>query len=380
MMDEKRAWVEVDLDALAHNAAQFRDAAPCECELMAIVKADAYGHGAVRVAKRLQSEGVKSFAVATAGEGIQLRESGLGGDILILNYTHPQYAEYLSAHNLTQLIIDGAYAKALDETGHKINVHLAIDTGMHREGIPAANTEEIESVFTRKNLNVLGVATHLASSDSLSAQDIEFSNLQIEKFFATVDEIKSRGHEPGKLHIQASYGLLNYPELRCDYSRIGIGLYGVMSHFEATKTQLDLKPVLALKATVAQVRRIDAGESVSYSRTFTADKPMKIATVCIGYADGVPRQLSGNNAECIVNGSRVPIVGRICMDLLMIDVSGIDSIEAGDVATLIGRDGDEEIRCEEVASKAGTITNEILCRLGGRLPRLYTSRSSTARD
>jgi len=344
---------------------------PERCELLAIVKADAYGHGAVRVAERLQNEGVKAFAVATVGEGICLRENGLDGEILVLGCTHPKDVGLLSEFRLSQLVIDAAYANELDETGHKLRVHIAVDTGLHRLGIESSNFSEIESVYSYKNLTVEGVATHLASSDSLAADDLEFTNTQLYRFWTVVDALKGKGYDVGKLHIQASYGICNYPGIQCDYARAGIAMYGVMSHDEETKIKPRFQPVLSLRARIAQVRWIGAGESVSYSRTFTPDKPMKLATVGIGYADGIPRQMSGNGGICIIHGRKVPIVGRICMDLLMADVTGIDNAARGDVVTLIGRDADEVIRCEDVAAASGTITNDILCRLGARLPRVY---------
>ena len=366
-----RAWVEIDLDALAKNAVDICSKIPAGCELMAVVKADAYGHGAQRVAARLVMEGVKSFAVATIAEAVQLRECVPEGDILVLGCTQPQDAEYLDNYRLSQLVIDGWHAKTLDETGYKLNVHVAIDTGMHRLGMEPSNFDEIESVFKCKNLTVTGIATHLSSPDSLDESDIGFTKSQIDKFFTVVSKLRDKGYNVGKLHAQSSYGVYNYPDICCDYIRPGIMLYGVHSQDDETKVKTDLCPVLSLRAVIAQVRWIDAGESVSYSRLYTAVKPTKLATVCIGYADGIPRQMSNNGGMCIVRGRKAPIIGRICMDLLMLDVTDIEYVEAGDVATFIGKDGSEEIRCEQVAAAAGTITNDILCRLGTRLPRVY---------
>ena len=373
-----RAWVEIDLGALAHNVAELRSRLPCGCELMAVVKADAYGHGAMQVAAQLQLEGVESFAVATVGEGVSLREGGLAGDILVLGYTHPDDAALLSAYRLTQLVVDGAHAKALDAADHKIGVHIAVDTGMHRLGM--SDLDEIEGVYALGNLLVGGVATHFASSDSLEEGDLEFTNTQMERFQSTLDALKCRGREVGKVHTQASYGIYNFPDMQCDYARAGIALYGVMSHSGDTKIKPALRPVMSLRALIAQVRWIGAGESVSYNRTFTASEPRKIATVCIGYADGVPRQMSGNGGLCIVHGRKVPIIGLVCMDMLVIDVTGDDAVAAGDIVTLIGKDGGEEIRCEDAAAASGTITNDILCRLGGRLPRVVIEQSLTKSD
>jgi serine/alanine racemase len=200
---------------------------------------------------------------------------------------------------------------------------------------------------------------------------VDFTNKQIEKFFSVTEALKSKNYDVGKLHILASYGIYNYPALECDYARAGIALYGVMSHKEETKIKPQLKPVLSLRARIAEVQFIGIGESVSYARTFIAKEPMKIATITVGYADGIPRQMSGNGGMCILHGHKAPIIGRICMDLIVIDVSKIDSAIPGDIVTFIGRDGGEEIRCEDFAMMCGTISNDILCRLGERLQRIY---------
>jgi len=368
-----RAWVEIDLTALAQNAVEIRSHLPAGCNIMAVVKSDAYGHGMEQCALRLRREGIKTFAVATVGEGVRLRESGIDADILVLGYTHPTDARFLNDYSLLQAVVDGEHARALDVMGYKLGVHIIIDTGMHRLGIRADNFAEVESVYGCKNLTVEGLETHLAVSDSLSEGDVVFTKAQVDNYFSLVNELKSRGHSVGKLHVQASYGIFNVRELSCDFVRPGIALYGGFMVADELRIRPKLRAVLSLLARIAQVRWIPAGESVSYGRIFTAEKPTKIATCCIGYADGVPRQMSGNGGMCIVNGKKVPIVGKICMDMLMVDVTSVDDVKAGDVATFIGKNGDEEIRCEDFATASGTITNDILCRLGGRLPRIYSS-------
>jgi len=368
---KSRAWVEIDLDALAHNASQLRKLLPSRCKLMAIVKTDAYGHGYERVAQRLQKEGIRSYAVATIDEGSALREAGILGDILVLGYTAPEDADVLAKHSMAQLVISGAHAAKLNATGLGLQVHVAIDTGLHRLGVDASDIDELESIFACNNLTVVGTATHLASCDSLDETEVSFTNEQLRRFFSAVDALNSRGCNTGDLHVQSSFGIANYPAADYAYARAGIMLYGVKSTDTATKAKIDLRPVLSLRAVIAQVRQIGIGESAGYGRLFTADRPTKLATVCIGYADGVPRQLSGPDAACLVNGQRVPIVGRISMDMLMVDTTDIAPVKTGDVATLIGRDGAEIIRCEDFATAAGTITNDILCGLGGRLERIY---------
>jgi serine/alanine racemase len=371
LSDNGRAWVEIDLNALSLNVADIRSNTPENCELMAVIKADAYGHGVEKVAKRLVSDGVRAFAVATVVEGAELRGYVPAGDILVMGYTHPMDAGLLHEYNLSQLAVDGEHAKALDAAGNKLRIHIAVDTGMHRLGIEPFDFDEIEGIFKCENLTVEATATHLASPDSFDETDINFTNTQMDRFYSLVNKLKEKGYNTGKLHAQSSYGIYNYPELRMDYIRPGIMLYGVKSRDDDTKVKAKLTPMLSLRAVIAQVRWIKAGESVSYGRLYTAEKPIKLATVGIGYADGIPRQMSNNGGMCIVNGCKVPIIGRICMDMLMLDVTNAGDVRAGDIATFIGRDGNERIHCEEVAAAAGTITNDILCRLGTRLPRVY---------
>ena len=365
-----RVWANIDLDALSDNVREIRSKLHPGCEFMAVVKADAYGHGAVEVSARLRREGVNALAVATVSEAVQLRQHRIDGDILVLGYTHPVYTNLLTDYDLIQLVVDEAHAKALNEEGQKLRVHLAVDTGMHRLGIAADNITELENIYNNTKLSVEGVASHLASSDSMDANDVDYTDMQIKRFFNTVNELKSKGYNTGKVHIQASYGMVNRPDLPCDYVRMGIAMYGVQSSNEAAIKGYRLRPVLSLQARVAQVRGIDAGESVSYGRAFIAEKPIKLATISVGYADGIPRQASGKGMLCIADGRRIPVIGRICMDLLMVDATDTD-LKQGDTVTIIGREGNTEIRCEDLAEAAGTITNDILCRLGSRVTRIY---------
>jgi len=370
-LERGRAWVEIDLDALAHNLKNIKSKIPENCEIMAVVKANAYGHGVDGIAGRMIEEGIKTFAVATVIEGGELRKIIPECEILVLSYTHPEDAIWLKNYKLTQLVVDGMYAKALSDTGNDINVHIAIDTGMHRLGIEPDKFAEIESVFKCENISVTGMATHLSSPDSLDENDIEFTKSQLSKFIEIVQKLKAKGYNVGKLHAQSSYAIYNHSGFSFDYVRPGIMLYGVQSLNDETKIKTDLRPILSLKAYVAQVRWIKAGESVSYGRHFTTEKQTKIATVNAGYADGIPRQMSCNGGNCIINGKKVPVIGRICMDMIIVDVTDIDDVKTGDIATIIGRDGSEEIRCEEIAEASGTITNDVLSGLNARLPRIY---------
>jgi serine/alanine racemase len=368
----ERAWAEINLTNLRHNVKALREILPAGSELMAVVKANAYGHGDVEIAANLNHIGVSSFAVATIDEGIRLRTHGIKGDILILGYTLPERAVELVRHHLTQTAIDYDHAKQLNAFGKPMAVHIKINTGMNRLGESCNRTAEIDKILRCQNLEVCGIFTHLCVADSTQTGDIEFTTNQIYSFYAVQDRLRQLGHTLPKVHIQSSYGVLNYPELQCDYARIGIALYGALSSpDDKTKLQLDLRPVLALKARVALIRTITAGEGVSYGRQFMAQRDTRVAVISIGYADGLPRNLSYEKAYVLIRGCRAPIIGRICMDQLTVDITDIPVVKRGDIATLIGKDGSEKITAEQVAANAGTITNELLSRLGTRLERIF---------
>lgn len=371
-----RAWKELDLEALAHNARVLQVSLAPGCRLMAVVKADAYGHGAIPVARRLWLEGVRAFAVACLTEGIALRQAGIGGEILILGYTPPEDAPLLRRWRLTQTVVDEAHGKALAAQGFPIQAHLALDTGMHRLGVPAKDRTAIERLYHLGNLHICGTFSHLCVSDSLSAEDTAYTNEQLALFFETAAWMRDNGCPPGRLHIQASYGLWNLPSQPCAYARAGIALYGVYSQSGPVRTRLDLRPVLALRARVASVRTLQTGERAGYGREFQAQHETVLAAVTIGYADGLPRELARQGGRVLIHGQSCPIVGRMCMDLLLADVTGTAEVAPGDVATLIGRDGALEIRAAELAEKCGTITNELLSRLGKRLE--YAGQSAAA--
>lgn len=369
-----RAWVEINLENLRHNVKLLRGALPRTCEIMAVVKANAYGHGDVEVSKILNRLGISSFAVATIDEAVRLRRKGVRGEILILGYTPPSRAGELSFYRLTQTVVDAENAKKLGGSGRRLRVQVKVNTGMNRLGENDSNVSEIVSVFRCKNLKITGIYTHLSVSDSAKPDDVAFTDRQIRSFYSLLDELRAESILLPKIHIQSSYGVLNYPELSCDYARVGLALYGILSKpGEKTKVSLALRPVLSMKSRVTLVRTVDSGESVGYGREFTARRETKIAVVSIGFADGVPRSLSAGKGTVLVRGRRAPVAGRVCMDQLMIDVTGIPDVSRGDAVTLIGSDGPEEITAEEAAQAAGTITNELLSRLGGRLRRVYSA-------
>lgn len=368
-----RAWLEINLTNLRHNAQQLQKLMPQGCELMGIVKANAYGHGVKEISKELSRIGIRSFGVATIDEGIAMRKQGIRGDILILGYTDISRTEQLHRYQLIQTVIDYDYACRLNRAAKKaIPVHIKIDTGMHRIGIRAEDEGLVQEIFLLDKLKIEGIFTHLCVADSRRETDISYTKRQIASFYTLLSQLKQLGITLPKIHIQSTYGLLNYPELQCDYARIGIALYGCLSSDkDETRMQPKLKPVMELKSRIALIRDITEGEEVGYGRGYMASRYCKIALLPIGYADGLPRSLSGENARVLIHGQQVPIIGRICMDQLMIDITDVPEVVPGDIVTLIGQDEVDEISAVEVAVQAGSITNELLSRLGSRLERIY---------
>jgi len=365
-----RAWIELDREALRHNVETLRSLLPDGCELMPVVKANAYGHGAVLISQELNAMGVKAFCVASVLEGIELRRNGIRGEILILGYTHPEQFHYLRRYRLSQAVIDGAYAEILNEYGKKIKVHIAIDTGMHRLGERFERIDEISRIFQYRNLRVEGIYSHLCADDTTTPMDKTFTMKQARAFFNVLSLLKERGCVCPKSHLQASYGVLNYPELTGDYVRVGIALYGILStRTDSENCTVHLKPVLSVKARVALIKDLYKGEAAGYGLQYIAKQDTRIAVLAIGYADGIPRALSCGVGKALINGCVAPIIGRICMDQTMVDLSGVRDAKTGDVAVMIGKSGSVEITACDLADQTGTISNEILSCLGGRLER-----------
>lgn len=359
-----RAYIEINLQNLEHNVRVLQKAMYPKSKIMAVVKTNAYGHGAYEIAVHLNKIGVKAFAVATIDEGIELRKYGICGDILILGYTDVKRTKELKKYDLMQTLIDFEYSCDLNKQKIPVNAHIKIDTGMHRLGIPYKNVEEIKRIFEMKNIKVRGIYTHLCCSDSLEPDDTQFTEMQIVNFQSVVNELKSNRISIPKLHIQSSYGLLNYPEIYCNYVRIGIALYGAKSLPSETALNLDLRPVLTLKSKVILIRHINKGDTVGYGRKFTAERDSRIAVLSIGYGDGIPRNLSCGKGSVIIKGHKISIIGRICMDCLTVDVTDFNDIVIGDTAELISA----ELPAENVAENSESIANELLCRMGERLP------------
>lgn len=363
-----RAWAEVSLAALRNNVEEIRALIPDSCEIMAVVKANAYGCGSAVTGAELARTGIEAFAVAALKEGVALRKQGIQGEILILGYTDPADFALIHRYHLTQTVVDCAYGRQLNAFGKQIKVHVKIDTGMHRLGEDYRNVKELKKLWACKHLAITGTYTHLCVADSRKEEDVAFTKLQIARFYAVVKRLQEAGCDCGRLHIQSSYGILNYPELECDYVRPGIILYGAMStKGEKTCVQPRLQPVLSIRARVAEIRTLEKGQAVSYGRTYEAQRNMKTAVLSIGYADGIPRALSGTGSYVLIHGKKAEIIGRICMDQMVVDVTEIPEIKRGDIATIVGKDGREQIAFADLAVETGTITNELMSRLGSRL-------------
>lgn len=367
-----RAWLELDREALRYNVSVLTKRLSKGCKLMPAIKADAYGHGAVGVAKELAKLGIDAFCVACIKEGIELRKHGIQGDILILGYTHPRQFGLLYQYGLIQTVVDYSYATQLNSYGKELRVHVKIDTGMRRLGERSDHRKQLMEICRMEHLKIEGAFTHLCVDDTDVPQDVEFTKAQARAFYQVIQEWEQQGFSCPKVHLLASYGVLNYPSLGGDYARVGIALYGVRSaRSDYDGSGLRLGQVLSLKARVAAVRELCPGEGAGYGLTFVASRPMKIATLSIGYGDGLPRNLSSGVGSVLIRGRRVPVVGRICMDQTMVDVTGILDVRPGDVGVLIGSSGSERISVYEMAEQSGTITNEILSRLGSRLERVW---------
>ncbi|MDI3299526.1 MAG: alanine racemase [Bacillota bacterium] len=375
-------WVEVDLASLRHNARVIaRRAAPRRW--WAVVKANGYGHGAREVARVAAGEGALGLCVATPGEALELREAGFELPVLILGWTPPEAVEALveAGVRLTVFDLRGAElaSRAARRLGRTARLHLKVDTGMTRLGFDAASgperlaasAEEAARAAALEGVEVEGVFSHLASAES----DPEYSRQQVEAFARFLAALAERGVRPPRVHLGNTGGLLYVPEARAYDYRVGIGLYGYDPAGGNRGFEQGLRPALRWRARIAQVRELPAGRRVSYGGTFVTGRPSRLATLPVGYADGLHRALSGRGTV-LVRGRRAPIVGRVCMDQVIVDVTGLPGVEAGDVATLIGEEGGERLTADDMAEAAGTISYEVLTSISARVPRRLVGASS----
>ena len=367
----QRAWVEIDQGALIHNVQQFRRHIKPETALMAVVKADAYGHGAIRVAQTALQAGANWLAIATLGEGIELREAGITAPILILGGINTPEEIQAIAHWQLQPTLGSVeqaqlFNQVLEKSGVKIPVHLKLDTGMSRLGTPWQQAVDFgRTVQTLPQLQLKSIYSHLATADDPNPATML---KQRQRFETAIAGLRQAKIPLPCLHLANSAATLHGLGWHYDMVRVGLGLYGLYPSAHLGD-RLDLKPVLAVKAKITQIKTIPAGTGVSYGHQFVSDREMQIAVVGIGYADGIPRNLS-NQLQVLLRGQLVPQIGAITMDQIMIDVSAIPHAQVGEVITLIGQDGDRRISADDWADRLGTISWEILCGFKHRLPRI----------
>jgi alanine racemase len=379
-------WAEIDLTALAHNYHELKRVTAPDAGMMAVVKADGYGHGAVQVARVALACGARFLAVARFDEAMRLRQAGLDAPILLFGYSLPAYAAAMAENDIRASISSPAAARQLSDEavsiGKVLKVHIKIDTGMGRLGLlsggltadstePATGAAETARAVWRiaslPNLEVEGIFTHFANAD---ARDKTHARRQFARFMVLLDRLQKDGFAVRFRHSANSAAIIEMPETHLDLVRPGISQYGLWPSDQVDKGRIDLKPVMTLKSRVIQVKSVGSGFAVSYGSTYRTPRPTRIATVPVGYADGYHRILS-SKGYMLVNGCRAPIIGRVCMDLTMIDVGAVPRVEPEDEVVLLGRQGNEAITAEEIAGLAGTINYEVVSALTPRVARVY---------
>ena len=373
-----RCWTEIDYEAIEHNVNEIKKLVG-DTKIMGIMKANAYGHGAVKCTKKLVECGVDFFGVSSVDEALELRNAGIEENILILGYTPPEHYHYLYEKNLIQSLVSHDYALKLNayakDKDTVIRCHCKVDTGMCRTGViyhsKHKDMDEIVDEYKMSHLQVEGIFSHFPVSDELDMDSKTFTKTQIELFKEVLNNLENEGIQPGLRHIQNSYGILNYGDMNMDYCRPGLLYMGVTSD-DSVKilSEPDFKPILSLYANISLVKWLENGDTVSYGRHYTVTKPTKVATMSIGYADGLPRFASNKGLEVLIHGVKCPIIGNICMDQCMVDVTNVEDVKEGDVACIIGKQGNEEVTVDEISRKAETINNETLSLITARVPRL----------
>lgn len=372
---EKRCWAEIDLDRMEHNLKVIKKQAP-KSQIMAVVKADAYGHGDAVVANVLEEAGADKFAVSGFAEAMRLRRAGVTRPVLVLGYTSTQKAAMLSINTITQSVYSLEYARALSSAAvaahTTVNIHIKVDTGMGRIGFAAR--DDLETALTEiaeatrlPGLCPTGIFTHFAVSDSKQPSDIAYTKTQYTLFCDVIKRLAERGIAFSIKHCCNSAAIFMYPEMQLDLVRPGVVLYGYQPSPDVNCAELC--GALEIKATISLVKKIKAGDDISYGRIFRAEKDMTIATLAVGYADGYQRALSDKGIVSI-HGKPARVVGRVCMDQMMVDVTEIPGVKQGEVATVFGGGAADSI--DDIAAKCGTVNYEILCDIGRRVPRVYT--------
>jgi len=382
-LDTPLVRADIDLDAITINIQQLKKVTSPGARFMAVVKANAYGHGAVEVARQALAGGADWLGVARIQEAVALRKAGIDGQILVMNYTPPEFASLALEHDLVLTVFDLDTAKAISDmaeaTGSQIVAHLKTDTGMGRLGLrptgekgTGLDSQRINLAIQIANLPGLdleGIFTHFAAADS---RDRTYTENQFALFCDYIDELQKHGLEFKIRHAANSAAIIAHPNTHLDMVRAGIALYGLNPSMEVNLDHLATRPAMALKAHLVHVKKVPAGFCVSYGMTYRAPQPTTIATIPLGYADGYNRLLS-SKGTMLVRGQRAPIVGRVCMDLTMLDVGHIEGVRTGDEAVALGRQGDETITADEIAGVLGTINYEIVSSITARVPRIFHS-------
>ena len=368
----RAVWAEIDLDAIKYNMSNIKKISNGR-DIIAVVKADAYGHGAIDIIPTLLESGASRLAVAVLTEGIEIRDSKINAPIMILGFTPLEYCDELYKYDIEQTVYDLDYAKRLSEIGiknnKKIKVHIALDTGMGRIGFMPNNQsiDCVQEICKLEGIEVIGLFTHFATADE---EDKTYTYEQFNKIKEFDKELVNRGINIPIKHVSNSGAIIDMPETFLDAVRAGIILYGYYPSDEVDKSKLKLKPALSLKTRISHVKEMEQGMYISYGRTFKTTRKSKIATIPIGYADGYSRLLSGK-AKVIINGKFANVVGRICMDQCMIDVTDIGDVSVGDEVILLGEQGNKKYNADDMANDMQTINYEILCMIKQRIPRVY---------
>ena len=370
---DRPTWLEIDAAALANNVAAVRRRLPPGCLLAAVVKANAYGHGAVPTTQALLAAGADRCAVATLGEGHELREGGVTAPVLVLGYTPSRLAAAAIQDDITPAVVDVETAQAIDAAaaalGRQAVVHVKVNTGMNRLGIaPEDAPAFLTALAALPHVTVEGIFTHFATSDT----DRDFARVQFGRFDAMLTQLAATGLRPPIAHAANSAAILTMPETHLDMVRCGIALYGLDPDVDNTPLPDDFRPALSWKAEIGQVRRLQPGDAVSYGREFVATQPMTVATIPVGYADGFPRR-PHTWGSVLVHGEFAPILGRVCMDQCVVDVTAqaaASPVRQGDEAVLIGCQGDRELSAAEAGRRIGTINYDVVSRILARVPRV----------
>lgn len=374
MKTYSRVYARIDLDAIASNMEQMKRNLKPETKIMAVIKADGYGHGAVQIAQMLEEyDYIWGFAVATLDEAVVLKSEGIQKPVLVLGCVFPdQYLEMLK-YEIRMNVYTEEMAEAISQMaareGMTAYMHIKLDTGMTRLGFPTGedSVNAIVRIANMPNVCIEGIFTHMARADEA---DKTFTNKQLQDFEWMTGKLKGKGVEFQYEHCANSAAIIDVPEANFDLVRAGISTYGLYPSEEVQKKQVKLKPALALKSHVAFVNQIQPGTPISYGGTFVSDRVMTIATIPVGYADGYPRNLS-NVGYVLIRGKKAPILGRVCMDQFMVDVTDIEGVSFGDNVTLIGKDGNEIITVEDLSALSGRFNYEFICDLGKRIPRVF---------